>query len=191
MLLGQDYYRHSPSRVVSVGATKRSKVIVVISGGKGWGLESVIRELRGISAKIFVITGNSDRKQQVEAFLEAEGYGNHWIILGFVHPLPYLNEADLVITKPGGLSTAEILHFEKPLILVSAMPGHEDENALVLSRHGIPWIRTLGDLAPLVVSCLMFGMPAFEFFSDPRQRQSPSLVLELLQSDIPTFGAIA
>jgi processive 1,2-diacylglycerol beta-glucosyltransferase len=44
--------------------------------------------------------------------------------------------ADLAITKPGGLTTAECLALGLPLLVVSPIPGQEERNADHLLEHG-------------------------------------------------------
>ncbi|MBA3686915.1 MAG: galactosyldiacylglycerol synthase [Planctomycetes bacterium] len=44
--------------------------------------------------------------------------------------------ADLAITKPGGLTTAECLAVGLPLIVISPIPGQEERNATFLLEHG-------------------------------------------------------
>ena len=185
MLLRQEYYKCLP-RTIPVSLAKSSRSVLVIGGGKGWALESVLRQLRGTVANVVVIAGSSDRKRQIEQFLATQTYGQHWVILGFVDPLPYLVAADLVIAKPGGLSTAEILHLKKPLILVSAMPGHEEENARVLSEYGIPWVKQLDALPSLVNQYLTFGGPKVRALRS-EEFTSPALVFQALQSNLPSF----
>ncbi len=41
----------------------------------------------------------------------------------------YMRVADAVITKPGGLTTAECVALRKPIIAVEPIPGQEDHNA--------------------------------------------------------------
>ncbi len=47
-----------------------------------------------------------------------------------------MTAADLVITKPGGLSTSECLAKGKPMLLVSPIPGQEERNADYLLEAG-------------------------------------------------------
>lgn len=44
--------------------------------------------------------------------------------------------ADLVVTKPGGLSTSECLAMRRPMLLVSPIPGQEERNADYLLESG-------------------------------------------------------
>ena len=48
----------------------------------------------------------------------------------------YMDAADCIVTKPGGLSTSEALSKELPLILVSPIPGQEERNAHFFVNSG-------------------------------------------------------
>ena len=59
------------------------------------------------------------------------------MVYGFVNNIHELMEvSDCIITKPGGVSTAEILSREKPLVIFSPLPGQEYENAEFLLNSG-------------------------------------------------------
>ena len=50
--------------------------------------------------------------------------------------------SDLVVTKPGGLTTSESLASNLPMIIINPIPGQEEENAEFLEENGIGiWIR--------------------------------------------------
>lgn len=57
--------------------------------------------------------------------------------LGFTdHPERMMACADLVVSKPGGLTTAECLALGLPMLVVSPIPGQEERNADYLLEHG-------------------------------------------------------
>ena len=50
--------------------------------------------------------------------------------------------SDLVVTKPGGLTTSESLASHLPMVIINPIPGQEKENAEFLENHGIAvWIK--------------------------------------------------
>jgi len=57
--------------------------------------------------------------------------------LGFTNAVErVMSAADLVITKPGGLTVSECLARHKPMLLVSPIPGQEERNADYLLEAG-------------------------------------------------------
>lgn len=53
----------------------------------------------------------------------------------YVHEL--MAVSDLLITKPGGLTTAEALSLELPMLLFKPLPGQEQDNATYLTESGL------------------------------------------------------
>jgi processive 1,2-diacylglycerol beta-glucosyltransferase len=58
-------------------------------------------------------------------------------IIGYTHDMPSLiRSAELVVSKPGGLITAEALAAGTPFVIVAPGPGQERANAEYLLEHG-------------------------------------------------------
>ena len=64
-------------------------------------------------------------------------------LLSYTDKVPELMSiSDLVVTKPGGLTTSESLASHLPMIIINPIPGQEKENAEFLENHGIAvWIK--------------------------------------------------
>ncbi|HKQ06789.1 MAG TPA: glycosyltransferase [Blastocatellia bacterium] len=148
MLLRKDYYAPLDRELARAHLRLPfgARLIVAMGGGSGWGLEKIIEELIKLNTRLVVITGSAERQMQIRSYLRHLVDHQDLEVLGFVDPLLYLVAADLVITKPGGLSTAEVIQLRKPLILVEPMPGHEEENYRILSRIGICGVTNTDEL---------------------------------------------
>jgi processive 1,2-diacylglycerol beta-glucosyltransferase len=48
----------------------------------------------------------------------------------------WMAAADLLITKPGGLTSSEALALGKPMVVVNPIPGQESANSDFLLEHG-------------------------------------------------------
>ena len=60
--------------------------------------------------------------------------------VGFTHKVnEYMNAADVLITKPGGLSSTEAAVANIPLIHYITIPGCETSNAIFFASHGMSW----------------------------------------------------
>ena len=50
--------------------------------------------------------------------------------------------SDIVISKPGGLTTTESLASGLPIIVINPIPGQEEENAEFLEQNGVGiWLK--------------------------------------------------
>ncbi len=59
-------------------------------------------------------------------------------IHGFTRKIPeMMDEADVIVTKPGGLTTTEALSKKLPMIIPFAIPGQEQENTDFLVKEGV------------------------------------------------------
>src|SRR5207302_6788716 len=58
-------------------------------------------------------------------------------VMGFTREIDELMQAaDLVVTKPGGLTTSEVLAREAVMVIVNPIPGQESRNSDYLLENG-------------------------------------------------------
>ncbi len=112
-------------------------VILVLSGGYGMGpVARIVTELDK-TARAFqtvVVTGKNEELRR-ELAPQDRMHPTH--VLGFVSNMHELVAmADLIVSKPGGLTTSEILAMGKPLFIVSPIPGQEAANSDFLLERG-------------------------------------------------------
>lgn len=64
-------------------------------------------------------------------------------IFSFTNKIPELMSiSNIVVTKPGGLTTSESLACNLPMIIINPIPGQEEENAQFLEQKGAAvWIK--------------------------------------------------
>lgn len=114
------------------------KTVLVMGGGLGLGeIYNIVFELdkKLEDVQIIAIAGRNNRLEQK---LKSMSTKNKMVILGFVNNIHELMEvSDCIITKPGGVTTAEVLCKQKPLIIFSPLPGQEYENAEFLLNSGV------------------------------------------------------
>ena len=115
-----------------LGLTSSQPVVAVMGGGLGLGVTPLALAAAAASGvQVLALCGRSEsayRELQNAARVRAVGYVDDI--------RPYYAAADLVITKPGGLTSSEALAVGCPLLLSNAIPGHEEENARQLVRAG-------------------------------------------------------
>lgn len=63
--------------------------------------------------------------------------------------------SDLVVTKPGGLTSSESLASSLPMIIINPIPGQEEENAEFIEQAGAGiWIRPTDDVELIISNIL-------------------------------------
>jgi processive 1,2-diacylglycerol beta-glucosyltransferase len=81
-----------------------------------------------------VVTGHNEELRRELAVAERK-HPTH--ILGFASNMHELmTVADLIITKPGGLTASEAMALGKPLLMLDPIPGQEAANSDFLLEHG-------------------------------------------------------
>jgi processive 1,2-diacylglycerol beta-glucosyltransferase len=81
-----------------------------------------------------VVTG---RNKELRRELAAQDRKHPTHVLGFATNMHELMAvADLLITKPGGLTSSEALAMGKPLFILNPIPGQEAANSDFLLEHG-------------------------------------------------------
>ena len=142
----------------ALGLSRDAAVALVMGGGLGLGpVATTVRALARTSPSVtpVVIVGKNKRLEHRVAE-EARRDGADVRVLGFVENVfDWMHAADVLITKPGGLSTSEALAVGVPLVLLKPLPGQEERNARYLVSRGAALRATRsGDLARVVDSVL-------------------------------------
>lgn len=126
------------------------KVILFFGGGEfGLGKERTVQILRSLilnahDYQIIAISGKNEKmKEAFESLVKELNVSSKVKILGFTDKVPELMSiSDLVVTKPGGLTTTESLSSHLPIIIINPIPGQEEENAEFLEKHKVGiWIK--------------------------------------------------
>lgn len=94
--------------------------------------------------QIIAIAGkNPKMKSAFEQIVKENNKNENVKILEYTNMVPELMSiSDLVVTKPGGLTTSESLASNLPMIIINPIPGQEEENAEFLESHNIAlWIK--------------------------------------------------
>ncbi len=70
-------------------------------------------------------------------------------VLKFTNQVPELMSiSDLVVTKPGGMTTTESLASSLPMLIINPIPGQEEENAEFLENKGVGiWLKKNDDVS--------------------------------------------
>jgi processive 1,2-diacylglycerol beta-glucosyltransferase len=117
---------------------KDMPTVMVMGGGLGLGgikdlAHSLIKWKESI--QLIICTGyNHSLKRSLEC--DKHFQHPHIVIMGFVDIIDQLLDAtDLLITKPGGITTFEALSKGVPMLIFQPIPGHEEYNCNHLVKH--------------------------------------------------------
>ena len=131
----------------------REKFTVLFFGGGEFGLgktrtsqifEDFVRETKIHNIQIIAISGkNPKMKDSFEEIVTNNKAKENVVILEFTNKVPELMSiSNIVVTKPGGLTTSESLASHLPMVVINPIPGQEEENAEFLESKGIAvWIK--------------------------------------------------
>jgi processive 1,2-diacylglycerol beta-glucosyltransferase len=114
-------------------------VILQLAGGFGVGpVKELTKSLLSIErpVELVVVAGrNAKLKAELQTGLEA---GRHRVqVLGFTDRIDELMAAaDVVVSKPGGLTTSEVLARGAAMVVVNPIPGQEGRNSDFLLESG-------------------------------------------------------
>lgn len=128
----------APAMRATLGLPERPTVLL-LSGGFGVGpLVAMLDSFAGADCglSLVVVAG---RNAELEAACRARAATLNLpvTVYGFVTNIHQLMDAaDLVVTKPGGLTTNEVLAKGKPMALVAPIPGQEQRNCDYLLEEG-------------------------------------------------------
>ena len=107
--------------------------------------------------QVIAIAGKNEKlKEAFEKLVKEKNRENEIKVFPFTSMVPELMSiSDLVITKPGGLTTSESLASALPLIVINPIPGQEEENAEFLEESGCGvWLKKNDDVETILSSVI-------------------------------------
>ncbi|MDN4080321.1 glycosyltransferase [Paenibacillus polymyxa] len=115
--------------------------VLVMGGGCGMigDGSSTIQEFDQLPQPVqFIIVCGHNEKLRMELSEKLKGSKHRIHLTGYIH---YVHElmavSDIMITKPGGVTTFEAIAMELPMLLCKPIPGQEQDNADFLVRSGV------------------------------------------------------
>lgn len=117
-------------------------ILLLVSGIGSASLTNVLKQLAdyGQPIKVNLVCGSQRQLITLEKyFVDKMKKKNQDItVYGFtsrIHEL--MDEADILISKPGGLTSSEALIKRLPILIPAMIPGQEEENAEFLKKSGV------------------------------------------------------
>jgi len=113
--------------------------ILIMGGGQGLGpIKTIVRSLEKVNPDIqeIIVTG-TNKKLYNSLKRKIKKYKKKIIVFGYTQNIHELMAvADIVVSKPGGVTTSEVLSLAKPMIIVKPLPGQEANNTAYLTQKG-------------------------------------------------------
>ena len=134
----------------SLGFKENLKTVLFFAGGKfGLGksrtleiFNTFVNDFNNI--QVIAISGkNKKMYEEFNQIVKIANKTNFIKVFEFVNNVPELMAvSDVVITKPGGLTTTESLVSGLPMIIINPIPGQEEENAQFLEHSNVGiWLK--------------------------------------------------
>lgn len=121
----------------SLGLDENKRTVLIMGGSMGYG--NMIKNVSSIDhmdldLQIVCICGKNEKQRKQLSFLKTK---RPIVVKGFVDNVDvFMDAADCIITKPGGLTSTEALCKSLPMILINPIPGHEERNVEFLMNNG-------------------------------------------------------
>lgn len=146
---------------------------LVMMGSMGFG--NIVKELRSIDEleEDFQILCVCGRNEKMKGEIEERTWHKRVIPFGFVDNVDVMMDAsDLIVTKPGGLTTSEFLAKNLPAIIMNPIPGQENRNTEFLVNNGA---------AIMVTETFPLDEALFELLKSPCR-------IKLLEESVKSLG---
>ena len=147
----------------SMGLNPDKRVILFFGGGEfGLGRDKTVKILNSFithvkNHQIVAIAGKNEKMKIAFDKLVVETNSESFVkVLAYTKQVPELMSiSDLVVTKPGGLTTTESLASGLPIVAINPIPGQEEENAKFLEDEGVAiWLKKNDDYDEIIADLL-------------------------------------
>ena len=161
------------------GLSPNKKTVLFFGGGEyGLGKTQTLKIFKSFiecheNIQLVAISGkNPKMKESFKNLVNDLGKQDSVKILEYTDKVPQLMSiSDLVVTKPGGLTTTESLASGLPIVVINPIPGQEEENAAYLEKNKVAiWIKK-GDNVEEILNKL---------FSNPDKMQEMKIRARLI-----------
>ncbi len=122
----------------TLGLNPGIPTVLIMGGGQGLGpIKTIVRAIDKIKLDFQAIIVCGTNKNLYRALKnKVKKYRKNILVFGYSNNIDTLmSVSDLIITKPGGITTAEALVKKLPMIIVKPIPGQETNNTDYLTRQ--------------------------------------------------------
>ena len=145
----QEYSVAKAKEILNIKTKK--PIVLVMMGGLGCGNALKISKniLKNNSVHVIVLAG---KNKQLVKELKKKIKNNNFEVVSFTTKVnEYISAADIVISKPGGISSTEVVLKKKPLILFEAFLGVEEYNRHFFEKNKLAvYCRNIKDISKAI-----------------------------------------
>ena len=143
-----------------LGLSPEKLTVLLMGGSFGAGnIKETLEDLIAIDRdfQILVITGRNEHlKDKLSKMLDSTIHNKNICLLGYTNKMnDILASIDVLISKPGGLTTTEALLNDVPMIVPYFIPGQEEENLDFLTNCGAALRTTKKYSLPVLLKVLI------------------------------------
>jgi processive 1,2-diacylglycerol beta-glucosyltransferase len=123
-----------------IGAAPDVTTLLLMGGGLGIGpLENALFAIDRLDAQVQTVVVVGKNLGLERRLSEVAKKLNHRVkVVGFISNVyDYMRAADILVSKPGGLTSSEALVTELPIIMLRPLPGQEERNTRYLEERGV------------------------------------------------------
>ena len=123
-----------------IGLNPEITTVLLMGGGLGIGpLENALLAIDKLNATVQTVVVVGKNPALERRLREVAQNLHHRVkIAGFIQNVyDYMRAADVLVSKPGGLTSSEALVTELPIIMLRPLPGQEERNTRYLEERGV------------------------------------------------------
>ena len=159
------YEKKNPAHLKErFGIPKERPVVLLLGGGSGLSkMDEVAQALFSASRPLSLIAIAGDNEILAKSLrLLAPPPHIHLSVVGWTDVMDeYMRIADVIVSKPGGMTMTEAITLGTPFVAVQPIPGQEEANAAFLTEHNYgAAVQTL-DALPQIVEAIVNGKRTF------------------------------
>ena len=153
-------HRDRETVLTELGLSPEKLTVLLMGGSFGAGnIKETLEDLIAIDRdfQILVITGRNEHlKDKLSKMLDSTIHNKNICLLGYTNKMnDILASIDVLISKPGGLTTTEELLNDVPMIVPYFIPGQEEENLDFLTNCGAALRTTKKYSLPVLLKVLI------------------------------------
>ena len=153
-------HRDKDTVLNELGLSPDKLTVLLMGGSFGAGnIKETLEELLTVDRdfQILVIAGRNDHlKDKLSKMLDSTVHNKNVCLLGYTNKMnDILASIDVLISKPGGLTTTEALLNDVPMIVPYCIPGQEEENLDFLTNCGAALRTTKKYSLPVLLKVLI------------------------------------